>query len=99
VGGDFKKDQAAAGNCLVSRNGGKAWQRPSRPPRGYRSCVVFLDARTLLTCGTSGVDISTDGGQNWTPLSTESYHVCGRSKTGRVVYFAGAGGKIAVLNL
>ncbi len=98
VGGDFKNDQATAGNCLISTDSGETWQRPSRPPRGYRSCVAFRDARTLFACGTPGVDISADGGQNWRPLSTESYHVCVRSKTGRVVYFAGAGGKIAVLN-
>jgi hypothetical protein len=69
---------------------------PLTPPSGYRSCVEFITSSTLLTCGTSGVDVSNDGGYHWKPISKESYHVCKKSKNGNAVFLAGAKGKIAI---
>jgi len=34
----------------------------------------------LVTCGTSGIDISTDGGKNWNLISKESFHVVQKAK-------------------
>ncbi len=65
------------------------------PPHGYRSCVTFLTPNVLITCGTSGVDISMDGGLNWKLISTESFHVCAKAKKGSAVFLAGKDGRIA----
>jgi len=97
VGGDFQKDTAVAGNCIYSTNMGKHWKVPEIPPHGYRSCVEFIASKQLIACGTSGVDISNDGGRKWKLISKESFHVCQRSKTGTVVYLAGSKGRIAKL--
>jgi photosystem II stability/assembly factor-like uncharacterized protein len=97
VGGDFQKDTATAGNCVFTTNMGKHWKTPEQPPHGYRSCVEFISYNKLITCGTSGVDISMDGGRKWKLISRESYHVCQKSKTGEAVYLAGAKGRIAKL--
>jgi photosystem II stability/assembly factor-like uncharacterized protein len=97
VGGDFTNDRDTTGNAAFSRDGGNSWQQPSAAPRGYRSCVIFLDMRTLLSCGTSGVDISPDGGRHWQALSAESFHVCQAARNGKTVYLAGANGRIARL--
>jgi hypothetical protein len=70
---------------------------PQTPPHGYRSCVIYLDASRLLTCGTSGVDISRDGGNNWELVAKDSYHVIQKAKKGNAVFLAGGNGRIACL--
>lgn len=97
VGGNFSIDTARSRNSvLVSfEKEGVTMKRPQTPPLGYRSCVIYLDKQTLLTCGTSGVDVSRDGGKNWNPISTESYHVCQKAKSGKAVFLAGKNGRIA----
>ena len=95
VGGDFLNDKDTSGNCALSTDGGAHWFKPIVPPSGYRSCVAFLEEKYLLTCGTSGVDLSQDGGIHWTPVSDDSFHVCQKAKKGRAVFLAGTKGRIA----
>lgn len=103
VGGDFTKDTISRGNSVLftldPANGYKPgkYQLPQTPPHGYRSCVIYLDKNKLLTCGTSGVDMSKDGGNNWELISGESYHVCQKAKKGNAVFLAGSNGRIARL--
>ena len=97
VGGDFKMDTSSEKNCVLTHDGGATWIAPTTPPHGYRSCVEFINKNELITCGTSGVDISTDGGMNWQSLSSESFHVCRKAKKGKSVFLAGTNGRIAKL--
>ncbi len=99
VGGDFRKDTATAGNCVLFTLYPYSLRRPQVPPHGYRSCVDYVDTakRRLIACGTSGVDISSDGGMNWKLISSESFHVCQKAKKGNTVFLAGAGGRIGKL--
>lgn len=98
VGGDFTKDTIATNNCvLVKMTPGFHFTKPKVPPHGYRSCVIYLTKRKLLTCGTSGIDISKDGGKNWQLISKESFHVCQKAKKGNAVFLAGGNGRIAKL--
>ncbi|MBS1731070.1 MAG: oxidoreductase [Bacteroidetes bacterium] len=97
VGGDFSNDTISTGNACFTKDGGLTWQRPNQNPHGYRSCVIYLTANKLLACGTSGVDISTDGGLTWESISTLSYHVCQISKSGKAVFLAGTKGRITKL--
>ncbi|MBV4356005.1 WD40/YVTN/BNR-like repeat-containing protein [Pinibacter aurantiacus] len=97
VGGDFSKDTLKEKNCFITKDGGKTWIAPATPPNGYRSCVEFIDKNKLITSGTSGVDISNDGGLNWRNISKEGYHVCRKAKKGKAVYLAGGKGRIAKL--
>jgi photosystem II stability/assembly factor-like uncharacterized protein len=97
VGGDFKNDKDTKGNCILSKDYGKTWQHPQTPPHGYRSCVTFINNKQLITCGTPGIDISNDGGMNWTLISPESFHVCQKAKQGNAIFLAGKDGRIAKL--
>jgi len=99
VGGDFSHDTISAGNCAYSLDNGYHWLVPHTPPHGYRSCVLHLWDKTWLCCGTSGVDISTDGGDHWTLISTESFHVANYPGSGRTVFLAGGKGRVAKLVL
>ena len=96
VGGDFTHDTVATRNCALTSDGGKTWVVPATAPHGYRSCVEYINDTRLLTCGTSGVDVSADGGMNWQLISPESFHVCRKAKDGKAVFLAG-NGRIAKL--
>lgn len=97
VGGNFAADTIATQNCIITKDGGKTWITPSTTPHGFRSCVEFITDNKLITCGTSGVDVSTDAGMNWQLVTKEGFHVCRRAKKGTAVFLAGGGGKIAKL--
>lgn len=96
VGGDYTKDTLREKNCFITKDGGKTWIAPSTSPHGYRSCVEFINDKTLIACGTSGVDISGDEGMNWSIVSSTGFHVCRKAKQGKKVFLAGSDGRIAV---
>jgi len=100
VGGDFKNDTSKKGNCdIISVHHDSVLHiKPITPPHGYRSCVEYITKDKLINCGTSGVDISNDGGMNWELISTKSFHVCKKAKQGNKLFLAGANGKIAILS-
>ena len=98
VGGDFNSDTSSFKNCILTKNGGRSWIAPSNPPHGYRSCVEYVNKNTLVSCGTTGVDVSFDGGINWNLISNEGYHVVRKAKKGTAVFLAGGGGRIAKLS-
>lgn len=97
VGGDFEEPLLRRQNCVVSRDGGKTWIRPSNPPYGYRSCVIYITAGKLITCGLNGVDISLDEGINWNSISALSFNTCARSPKSETVFLAGHDGLIGKL--
>lgn len=97
VGGDFANDTATTGNCVLSRDGGQSWFVPAIPPHGYRSCVEYITNNKMIACGTSGVDLSENGGNNWRLISPAGFHVCRKAKKGKAVFLAGSHGRIAKL--
>ena len=106
VGGDFTKDTIRKNNflCLTkktNKNNQTEWQLANKfqNPNGYRSCVEFIDNNLVVTCGTSGVDISKNGGQNWNLISNQSFHVVQHQPNRKSVFLAGAGGRIGYLSL
>lgn len=99
VGGDFTKDTLQEKNCFLTTDGGMTWIRPTTPPHGYRSCVEFIGGHRVITCGTSGVDLSDDDGMTWRLISTTGYHACRVAKKGKAVFLSGGNGRIAKLIL
>ncbi|HYF30859.1 MAG TPA: oxidoreductase [Chitinophagaceae bacterium] len=97
VGGDFSKDSIADKNCFITSDGGKTWKAPQKPPHGYRSCVEYITDKRLITCGTTGVDVSSDGGMNWQLITRKGFHVCRRAKEGSSVFLAGGNGRVGKL--
>lgn len=97
VGGDFMADSITDGNCLYSTDGGKKWNKPAVPPRGYRSGVEFIGKKDIISCGLNGVDYSGDGGKKWSAVSNEGFHVVKIARVGTTVFLAGNNGKVARL--
>lgn len=90
VGGDYTKDTVTAGNCLITKDGGRTWKPVITPPGGYRSCIQYIGDNTFVATGTSGTDISEDGGLNWHTITKDGYHVAGVAPAGKRVWLAGS---------
>jgi photosystem II stability/assembly factor-like uncharacterized protein len=88
VGGDYTKDTVTTNNCFITKDGGRNWQAAITPPNGYRSCVQHISGKTFVATGTSGTDVSEDGGLNWYRVSKEGFHVTAFQRT--VVWLAGS---------
>jgi photosystem II stability/assembly factor-like uncharacterized protein len=69
VGGDYLRPDDPAQTAAFSNDWGYTWFRAQTPPHGYRSAVAYdADAKTWITAGPNGTDISTDDGRNWSAL-------------------------------
>lgn len=97
VGGDYLLDTMSLNNLLLTKNGGKTWQKPQSHPFGYKSAIEYLSTRVLIATGTSGTDLSRDGGMTWEKLSSEAFNSVRKAKSGSLVLLAGANGKISML--
>jgi photosystem II stability/assembly factor-like uncharacterized protein len=73
VGGDYQKPDQSSGTAAFTVDGGKTWQASKQLPHGYRSAVAYDDdAKTWITVGPNGTDISTDDGKNWRAVKASS---------------------------
>jgi photosystem II stability/assembly factor-like uncharacterized protein len=100
VGGNYTKDTETLGNIAETSDGGLTWMPAPEVagPRGFRSAVAWLpDRKIWLATGTSGSDISTDGGKNWKLFDSGSYNAL--SVSGKATWAVGPKGRIAVLRL
>jgi photosystem II stability/assembly factor-like uncharacterized protein len=99
VGGDYHSPAARAGTAALTRDGGKNWLKPLVIPGGYRSCVLYVSADTLLATGPSGTDLSTDDGVTWQPIDDQEFNVISTAPGGQRVFLGGGNGKLGVRRL
>ena len=94
VGGDYAHPNEANQNIAVTADGGRSWRAPSHGPAGFRSAVAWLPARKAwIVTGTSGSDISFDGGETWKTFDTGNYNALGFA--GDEGWAVGPNGRIA----
>lgn len=94
VGGDYLKDQESTNNALYTTNGGKSWIKPEVSVFGYRSAVSYITKNVCIAGGSSGVDLSTDGGKTWKNISTENINAIQKAKSGKLMLLTGNKGTI-----
>lgn len=94
VGGNYLKDKENINNVLLTTNGGKTWKKPAKAVGGYRSGVTYLNKRVLIATGSSGTDISRDGGMNWFTIADTGFNVVQKVKKGKLILIAGNKGSI-----
>jgi len=85
VGGDFRKDTLLPAIAYCSIYFLTACVNLLFHHTVTGVCVAYIGKSNWITCGTSGVDISSDGGLNWRLISTESFHVCQKAKKGKTI--------------
>jgi photosystem II stability/assembly factor-like uncharacterized protein len=100
VGGDYMKEEAAAGNAAVSVDGGRSWSPgiDSRPG-GFREAVALVPGTSpwmAVAVGPSGSDYSLDFGKTWIPIQGPTgFHSISFAKKGRTGWAVGRNGLIA----
>lgn len=100
VGGDYandKKTDSVATIYMVPP--ALTFTPPQKGPAGFQSCVELIKSGVFISTGTSGSNLTTDGGGTWKQIDSTSFNVCRKAKEGKLVLLAGNGGKIAVLKL
>lgn len=72
VGGNYEKPDDITNNLAFTNNGGKTWTL-GKGLNGYRSGVAYF-VGGIIAVGSSGSDISNDGGKTWKNLDKENYN-------------------------
>ena len=97
VGGNYLDSLNTKGSCAVTSDGGETWQLISvNGPRGYRSCVA-VNNNFAIAVGRTGIDITSDKGYYWMPLSNEGYYSCVLNT--RIGWLTGRKGKLAKVTI
>ena len=102
VGGDYERPDSARGTAAYTSDGGVNWTAASRFPRGYRSGVAMrrVDEEHLIAVavGTTGSDVSRDGGMTWSPLDDAAFNAVQFAPSG-VAFAVGARGRVARIRI
>jgi photosystem II stability/assembly factor-like uncharacterized protein len=100
VGGDYERADSSNGTAALTSDGGITWQPATRFPRGYRSGVALRrinqDDLIAVAVGTTGSDVSRDGGLTWSPLDGTAFNAVQFAPSG-VAFAVGARGRVARL--
>ena len=101
-GGDYEKPTLGGRNMALTRDGGVTWTLvdSATSPQGYRSAVAFVaDSRgqSLIAVGTSGSDVSDDGGLTWQPYDSVGYNSVQTAHG--VAFVVGPKGRVATLRM
>ena len=93
VGGNYEKPSENKNNLAFTRDGGRTWVAGSGLT-GYRSGVTYIDKKTIVVVGSSGSDISSDGGKTWKNIDKASYNAV-QARGKNVVWAVGDKGMVA----
>ncbi|MBC7417716.1 MAG: oxidoreductase [Pedobacter sp.] len=94
VGGNYVKDRDSTKAAMLTYDGGKTWSAPASSVKGFRSAVTYISKDTLIATGTSGIDMSLNGGKNWKNISEKSFNAVQKAKDGNLILLAGEKGRI-----
>ena len=73
VGGNYERPTDSKANLAFTTDGGVTWIS-GKGLGGYRSAVAYVDNKTIIAVGSSGSDISNDGGKTWSNLDNVNYN-------------------------
>jgi photosystem II stability/assembly factor-like uncharacterized protein len=100
VGGDYENPTRNVNTSSWSEDGGATWHASDGFPAGYRSGVSWVPYRkaTAVAVGTSGSDITLDGGRTWRNFDNGTFDAveCIRK---HVCWASGSRGRVARLSL
>jgi hypothetical protein len=97
TGGDYTKPTTMMDNTFYTNNGGKTWKKAASMPNGYRSSICITAKKMIVTCGTSGVDVSVKNRYKFYQIDDSNYNVAASDDRGKDVFLAGNNGFIAIL--
>lgn len=93
VGGNYEKPGEQTSNLAFTNDAGSSWALGTGLT-GFRSGVAYLSKDTILAVGSSGSDISSDGGKSWRNIDKFSYNAV-QAKGKRAIWAVGDKGMVA----
>jgi photosystem II stability/assembly factor-like uncharacterized protein len=99
VGGDYANDKRSDSVACYTVNSSSKFIFPKQGPASFQSCVEYAGSDIFISTGTSGSNITMDGGKTWVKVDDNSFNVCGKAKHGKLILLAGNGGKTGILKL
>jgi photosystem II stability/assembly factor-like uncharacterized protein len=96
VGGNWENPYCDSSK-IYTNNGGQTWYL-SKDLQHFRSCVTYVQDDTYISTGTSGTDISYDGGKSWALLDSVGFNAIKINQDRRGVA-VGSYGRIAEVEL
>lgn len=99
VGGNYAKDKQTDSVAYIMPKSKVKFKKNISVvgPAGYQSCVEYINDDIFLSTGTSGTNVTTDGGKTWRKIDDASYNVCRKAKRGNLILLAGDRGKLGFL--
>ena len=84
VGGDYEHPLDTTRVAAYTTDGGETWTPAEGSPGGYRSGAAWIPGRpnTVVAVGTSGSDMSTDGGRTWRALDDTNLNAVSFARDG-----------------
>lgn len=100
VGGDYQNPTGNVNVSSWSDDGGVTWQPSESFPAGYRSGASWVPgrAKTAVAVGTSGSDITVDGGRNWRTFDNGTFDAV-ECVSKHTCWASGSKGRVAKLSL
>jgi photosystem II stability/assembly factor-like uncharacterized protein len=99
VGGDYNEPDKTGPVAALTLDGGRTWTLPKgKPPASYRSAIAYVQGAsqpTAVAVGPTGSDLSTDGGESWSPLGKLGFHAVACSGSTDAAWGVGDNGLIA----
>ena len=96
VGGNWENPECDSSK-VYTNNGGQTWYL-SEGIQDFRSCVTYIQDDTYISTGTSGTDVSYNGGKSWTLLDSVGFNAIKINPDRRGVA-VGSYGRIAEVEL
>jgi len=100
VGGDYLQPYGRSDHCAVTADGGRSWLSIDEgSPGGHRACVAYrpgVETLELLSVGRAGVDLSLDGGVQWSRVDAPGFY-CVEFGGMNFAFLTGSGGRLARL--
>jgi len=93
VGGNYEKPNDSRETLAFTTDGGKTWTI-AQVLSGYRSAVAYIDRKTIIAVGTSGTDLTRDGGETWKKIGSEDLNAVA-AKGKNAVWAVGPKGMVA----
>ena len=93
VGGNYEKPAENKNNLAFTSDGGRSWASGTGVS-GFRSGATYIDKKTIIAVGSSGSDMSSDGGKTWKNIDKASYNAV-QSRGKNVIWAVGDRGMVA----
>ncbi len=97
VGGDYTKPDISENTAAFTEDGGNSWTLANKFPNGFRSGVAFSRKHKYAAAvGTSGTDLTRDGGRTWQTIDAEDFNAVAAAPDGSF-WAAGPRGRLGRL--